>query len=265
MRTRETNDCEAQENVRGHPGPVIIPAVEHSQDEAKPDPIERDGPRARVADEEEECWRGKTADDAPPAGVFHEEVAEMPDRDEEDCGGLQPVGIVHRGRHAFRARRIVDVERIASVFLVPRHGAASKKKRPPRRITGTRCRDRGNWAPRRRSGGGLAEQVLVVFRASATGNDPYFPWSCAPTRPADVGAFSLNFDDVGDPVDVFTRVTEPRKGGTGRLIFGDRAPCIRDSGGAGFAGAKFSVRPRDRSCATFSRQRTSASGVAAPS
>jgi len=168
----------------------------------------------------------------------------MPDRDEDDRGGLQPVGIVHRGRHAFRARRIVDVERIASVFLVQRHSSASK---------------------RRRSGGGLAEQVLVVFRASATGNEPYFPWSCAPTRPADVGAFSLNFDDVGDPVDVFTRVTEPRRGGTGRLIFGDRAPCIRDSGGAGFAGAKFSVRPRDRSCATFSRQRTSASGVAAPS
>src|SRR4029079_4536219 len=39
---------------------------------------------------------------------------------------------------------------------------------------------RGNWAPRRRSGGGLTGQVLLVFRASATGNEPYFPWSCPP-------------------------------------------------------------------------------------
>jgi len=61
----------------------------------------------------------------------------------------------------------------------------------------------------------LAEQVLLVFRASATGNEPYFPWSCAPPRPADVGAFSLNFDDAGDPVEVFTRVTQPEGAGRG--------------------------------------------------
>ena len=214
MRTRETDECEAQENVRCHPGPVSIPALEHGQDDAEPDPIERDGPRARVADEEEECWRGKTADDAPPAGVFHEEVSEMADRDEDDRGGLQPVGIVHRGRHAFRARRIVDVERIASVFLVPRHSSASP--------TGRDSHRRGNWALRRRSGGGLTEQVLLVFRASATGNEPYFPWS--PTAPVvpkpktgePLKVFApLNFDDVGDPVEVFTRVTEPRRVGPG--------------------------------------------------
>ena len=38
----------------------------------------------------------------------------------------------------------------------------------------------------------------------------------------------LDFDDVADPVEVFTRGTEPRRGGTRRLTFGDRAPCIRD-------------------------------------
>jgi hypothetical protein len=103
---------------------------------------------------------------------------------------------------------------------------------------------RENWALTRRSGGGSTGQVLLVFRASATGNEPYFPWSCPPTRPADVGASfkaedrrapeglrSAHFDDMGDPVEVFTRVTEPRRGGTGSLIFGDRAPCIRDRGG----------------------------------
>ena len=140
-----TDEYEASKrSVRCHPGPVSIPAVEHGQDDAEPDPIERDfGPwRARVADEEEERWRGKMADDAPPAGVFHEEISEMPDRDEDDRGCLQPVGIVHRGRHALRPRRIVDVERIASVFLVPRHGSASKKKIPPRWITEARDRDR---------------------------------------------------------------------------------------------------------------------------
>src|SRR4029079_12856553 len=53
MRTRETDECEAHEIVRCHPGPVSIPACEQGQEDAEPDPTERDGPRARVADEEE--------------------------------------------------------------------------------------------------------------------------------------------------------------------------------------------------------------------
>ena len=241
MRTRETDEYEAQENVRCHPGPVSIPAFEHGQDDAEPDPVERDGPRARVADEEEECWRGKTADDAPPAGVFHEEVSEMPDRDEDDRGGLQPVGIVHRGRHAFRARRIVAVERIASVFLVPRHRYAKVFQSPQEY-----SHRRGNWALRRRSGGGLTAQVLLVFRASATGNEPCSTSTMWRSR----GGVHPGH---GAP-----------KGWDRALDLRRSRPMHSRQGRRGLRWREMSRPTRDRSCATFSRQRTSASGVAAP-
>ena len=93
--TCNADECEAQKNVRRHPGPVGVPAVEQGQDDTEPDPAERDGPGLRVAYQEEERRSRQASENAPPAVVFHEEMAEMVNRDQNDRGGFQPVGVVN--------------------------------------------------------------------------------------------------------------------------------------------------------------------------
>src|SRR5207253_7734851 len=95
MRTCKADECEAQENVRGHPGPAGVPAVEQGQDDTEPDPVEWDPPGLRVAYEEEERRSRQASENAPPAVVPDEEMAEVVDRDQDDRGGLQPVGVVN--------------------------------------------------------------------------------------------------------------------------------------------------------------------------
>jgi hypothetical protein len=95
MGTRKAMKRQAQENVRRHPGPTGVPAVEQGQDDAEPDPVERDPAGLRVADEEEERRSRQASENAPPAVVPDEEMAEVVDRDQDDRGGLQPVGIVN--------------------------------------------------------------------------------------------------------------------------------------------------------------------------
>ena len=52
--TRNADECEAKEDVRWHPSPASVPALEQSQNEAEPDPMRRDGASLTVAYEEEE-------------------------------------------------------------------------------------------------------------------------------------------------------------------------------------------------------------------
>ena len=49
----------------------------------------------------------RTAENAPPKVVFHEEVAEVANRDQDDRGGFQPVGVVNGGSWATRMRGAV--------------------------------------------------------------------------------------------------------------------------------------------------------------
>jgi len=95
VRTCEADQHVAQENVRCHPSPVGVPAIEQSQDNTDPYPVERDGPALRVALEEEECRSRDASENGPPVVVFREEMAEMANCNRNDCGGLQPVGIVN--------------------------------------------------------------------------------------------------------------------------------------------------------------------------
>ena len=97
----------AQKNVRCHPGPVGVPAFEQGQDDTEPDPVERDGPGLRVAHKEEKRRSCQASENAPPAVVFHEEIAEMVNRDQDDCGGFQPVGVVNGARLCSRTRGVM--------------------------------------------------------------------------------------------------------------------------------------------------------------
>ena len=54
-----------------------VPAIEQSQDNTDPYPVERDGPALRVALEEEECRSRDASENCPPVVVFREEMAEM--------------------------------------------------------------------------------------------------------------------------------------------------------------------------------------------
>ena len=58
------------------------------------DPVERDGPGLCVTHKEEERRSRWASKNAPPLIVFHEEMAEVVNRDQDDCGGFQPVGVV---------------------------------------------------------------------------------------------------------------------------------------------------------------------------
>src|SRR5271154_5213739 len=60
----------------------------------QPDPAKRDGPGLRVAHKEEKRRSSQASDNAPPLFVVHEEIAYMVNRDEDDCGGFQPVGVI---------------------------------------------------------------------------------------------------------------------------------------------------------------------------
>src|SRR5271169_660026 len=113
VRTCEANKHVAQENVRCHPGPIGVPAIEQSQDNTEPYPVERDGPALRVALEEEKCRSRDASENGPPVVVFHEEMAEMANCDRDDCGGLQPIGIVNWKR----SRRTRDVMHLAITRL----------------------------------------------------------------------------------------------------------------------------------------------------
>ncbi len=64
----------------------------------------RDRSGLGVAHEEEERRSRKASENAPPAIVFHEEMADMVNRDQDDCGGFQPVGVVNRVRRALQPR-----------------------------------------------------------------------------------------------------------------------------------------------------------------
>ena len=115
VRTCEADKHVAQENVRFHPSPVGVPAIEQSQDNTEPYPVERDGPGLRVALEEEKCRSRDASENGPPVVVFHEEMAKMANCDRDDCGGLQPVGIVNWRR----SRRTRDVMQLALLELSP--------------------------------------------------------------------------------------------------------------------------------------------------
>ena len=49
----------------------------------------------------------QASENAPPAVVFHEEIAEMADRDREDRRGFQLVGVVNGVRHVRVSMRCV--------------------------------------------------------------------------------------------------------------------------------------------------------------
>ena len=59
------------------------------------------------AQKEEEYRSRQAAENAPPKVVFHEEVAEVVNRDQDDRGGFQPVGVVNGVRCASRTRGAV--------------------------------------------------------------------------------------------------------------------------------------------------------------
>ena len=52
------------------------------QDDTEPNPAERDGPALGVAHKEEEHRSRRASENAPPAVVFHEKMAEMANRDQ---------------------------------------------------------------------------------------------------------------------------------------------------------------------------------------
>ncbi len=98
--TCNADECEAKKNVRCHPGPAGVPAVEHGQNDTEPDPVERDGPGLRVAQKEEERRSRQASENAPPVGVFNEEIADVVNHDQDDRGGFQPVSVVNGVRCA---------------------------------------------------------------------------------------------------------------------------------------------------------------------
>src|SRR5689334_6056812 len=102
----EADEHVTQENVRRHPCPVCVPAVEQSEDDTDPYPIERNGPALRVALKEEKCRSCDASKNGPPVVVFHEEMAEVANRHRDDCDGFQPVGVVYR-RQSVRLPTIV--------------------------------------------------------------------------------------------------------------------------------------------------------------
>ena len=114
MGASKTNEREAEQNVRCYPAPVIVPAVEHGQDNAEPDPVERDRPGPRVTYQEEERWSRQAPENAPPFVVVDEEIANMVNGDQDDCEGLEPISVVDRiadvwfpGKFSCRTLRVV--------------------------------------------------------------------------------------------------------------------------------------------------------------
>ena len=100
IRTCQADDREAKKNVRCHPGPVGVPAVEQGQDDTEPDPVERDDPGLCIAQKEKEKWSCEASESAPPQVIFHEEITEVVNGDQDDRGGFQPVGAVNDLRWA---------------------------------------------------------------------------------------------------------------------------------------------------------------------
>ena len=84
-----------KKDVRCHPSPAGVPALEQCQDETEPDPVKWDGPGLRVAHEEEECRSRQASENAPPLVVFYEKIADMANRNRNDCDGFQPIGVVY--------------------------------------------------------------------------------------------------------------------------------------------------------------------------
>ena len=70
MGTCNADECEAKKDVRCHPSPAGVPALEQCQDETEPDPVKWDGPALRVAHEEEECRSRQASENTPPLVVF---------------------------------------------------------------------------------------------------------------------------------------------------------------------------------------------------
>ena len=95
-------------NVRRDPFPVSVRAVQRSQGHTETDRVERDGRGLCVADKEEEDRSGKASQKAPPQVVFYEEISEMTNQDQDDCGSFQPVSVVNYVRLEFRTRGIVN-------------------------------------------------------------------------------------------------------------------------------------------------------------
>src|SRR6202035_842435 len=78
---------------------------EQGQEDTEPDPVQRDGPGLRIAQKKEERWSRDASENAPPAVIFDEEIAEMADRDRDDCHGFQPVGVVNGARRLRVSKR----------------------------------------------------------------------------------------------------------------------------------------------------------------
>lgn len=95
IRACQADQRQAEENIRRHPGPVVVPAIQYGQYQSEPDPAERDSLGLRVAQQEEECRGCEATDDAPPLVVLDKEITEMVDRNQYDRNSFQPVGVVN--------------------------------------------------------------------------------------------------------------------------------------------------------------------------
>ena len=107
--TRNADECEAKKDVRCHPSPARVPAVEQCQDETEPDPMKWDGPTLRVAHEEKESRSRQASENAPPSIVFKEKIADMANRNCNDCDGFQPIGVVYTLWCVRRTRGLVHL------------------------------------------------------------------------------------------------------------------------------------------------------------
>jgi hypothetical protein len=108
----EADEREVQKNIEWHPAPVRVPDVEQGEENAKPDPVKRDGAAARVAEEKKQCRSREPSGNAPPALVLDEKIAEMTGGCENDGGSFQPIGVVDRTDRAGHRRNILHVQPI---------------------------------------------------------------------------------------------------------------------------------------------------------
>ena len=118
IRTCQADECETQEYVRRHRGPVGIPAVEQCQANTEPDPVERYLPGIRIAQKKEKHRRRETSESAPPLVVCNEEIADVVHGDQDDCYGFQPVGVVNGLRCGKSVQfSFVRAARIGQIFF----------------------------------------------------------------------------------------------------------------------------------------------------
>ena len=109
MGTYSADEYEAQKNVRCHPGPASVPAVQQGQKDSEPDPVERDESGPCVTHKEEERRSRQSSENTPPVGIINEKIAEVVNRNQNNCDCFQPVGIVNDRKCTLRTRGVVHV------------------------------------------------------------------------------------------------------------------------------------------------------------